>query len=994
MDSAEIWAALAANDDRSDPPARAARAEYLVEAAEATGDVLLLVTSLQQLISAFEFNGESDRMLTPFARVLRFWDTEPGSFDSPRLHTMFWQFKWTTSQLLTLPQVPLGTIRQWLAEMEGRYRRAGYSARPVHQSRHYLASHLGDIETAQASFDAWLTEPRDVMADCEACERNAQGDWHEERGDDERALGLWEPVLGGELTCTEEPHRLLGSSLLPLLRLGRTEEARGNHLRGYRMARGRPNLRAAVGEHLAFCALTGNTARGLEILAEHKAWLDDQGENISKRRSFLEGVSVLLRQLEVQGHAELAVGSTDVHTLRTAVDAEIDATCARYDARNGNTHVSERSTRRREQPPLIDHLPLGSAAHPPRRPGGSPPGSPGGPAAYLAGSAPASGPSEWPGVTPQSGVAGVTAGAAAGLVAGLGTAGVGAAVGTGPTLDEMVTEARRLTALGHPQALAAWERISQSKPGSESGCELLPALVQAQIDRARARALLVDDPGSAVGGLRELADRLAALDAPAELLLRSRSDLAMALFLSGEREQAEELGRQVDAAVEAAYTEGALTSGDYVRLRSRPVLVANRVYQELAEAESPVGPPAEAQTEAPAEPLARQAPPTSAFDPGSGPHALPNLAPNSMPDASSLKALLYAESGLAERLGEPGQAGLYQRMLAQIELALERFEAAEERLAAAVEGFLAGECPWAAAEALGVSGHLALRRSECGLAHDFARDALRYGADLLPAEQIAQLNSLLVEALIRHGGRDGELVGAALRAAGAWEGISEPDTLHHRFTAARAYLARRQYGEAAALFEEFMPQVAVPYEAVGIAQTREQFATCLTQLGEHRHAAEQLLAAARLVQDDPENQRAHARLAWTAALALERADEPGTALPAFRRAAELWAALGALVPRVRCLRSAAWLLAWADPADENAEPEWASAATAMRAILAELEAVPAAERDDQYPVELANTEQQLARLLDNLAQAEAEGTRHNNSAEGDSSGGNPTSSTD
>ena len=937
MDSAEIWAALAANNDRTDPAARAARAEYLVDAAEATGDTLLLVTSLQQLISAFEFNGESDKMLTPFARVLRFWDTEAGSFDSPRRHTMFWQFKWTTSQLLTLPQVPLGTIRQWLDEMESRYRQAGYSSRPVHQSRHYLASHLGHTDQAGTSFDAWLTEPRDVMADCEACERNAQGDWHEEQGDDEKALELWAPVLDGELTCAEEPHRLLAGSLLPLLRLGRADQARGNHLRGYRMARGRPNLRGTVGEHLAFCALSGNTARGLEILAEHKGWLEDQGENISKRRSFLEGVSILLRRLEEQGLAELPVQDVDVRTLRVSVDAEIDATCARYDLRNGNTHVSERSARRRAQQPLIDQLPLGSVGWPSRRSAGVAAGSvddaASGAALAAAGAGAADG---------SSSASDTAAGAGAGTAGAAGTTGA-------LTLDELLAEARALSTAGHPRALAAWERIARTGDPEHPGAAP-PPLVQAQIDRARARTLLTAEPAAALPGLRELADRFAALDAPLELLLKSRSDLAIALFLSGDREQAERLGEELDALVEKAYADGELAAGPYLSLRSRRVQLAHHAYSELVENDADDG---DASDESDVD-----------ADDDSAEVSAAALSPDDPHGADAVRTLLIAEAALADQLGDPGQAGLYQRMLAQFDFAAERLDRAAVRLADAADLFLAGRRPWAAAEALGLLGQLHLRQGLPDVAEQHAQAALEHGADLIPPELLAQLSSLLVEAMIRQDGRDADLVDAALRAAGAWAPISEPDALHNRFTAARAYLALKQYGEAAALFEEFMPRVAVPYEAIGIAQTREQFATCLSELGEHRQAAEQLLAAARLVQNDPENQRAHARLAWTAAQALERAGQPDTALPAFRRAADLWRTLGAPVPRARCLRSAAWLLAWMNTADQDAEPDWPTAITAMREVLTELTELPADQHNDLIAAELENTKQQLAQMLE------------------------------
>jgi tetratricopeptide (TPR) repeat protein len=972
VDSAEIWAALAANNDRTDPAARAARAEYLVDAAEATGDTLLLVTSLQQLISAFEFNGESDKMLTPFARVLRLWDTESGSFDSPRRHTMFWQFKWTTSQLLTLPQVPLGTIRQWLDEMESRYRQAGYSSRPVHQSRHYLASHLGHTDQAGASFDAWLTEPRDVMADCEACERNAQGDWHEEQGDDEQALELWAPVLDGELTCAEEPHRLLAGSLLPLLRLGRADQARGNHLRGYRMARGRPNLRGTVGEHLAFCALSGNTARGLEILAEHKGWLENQGENISKRRSFLEGVSILLRRLEAQGLAELPVQDVDVRTLRISVDAEIDATCARYDVRNGNTHVSDRSARRRAQQPLIDQLPLGSAGWPGRRPGGA------GAGADSTGDAAA-------GAALSDAAAAVAAGAAgrsssgsdtAGGSAGGGAAsaladqaGVGTGTAGGLTLDELLAEARALSTAGHPRALAAWERIARTGDPEHPGAAL-PPLVQAQIDRARARTLLTTEPAAALPGLRELADRFAALDAPLELLLKSRSDLAIALFLSGDREQAEQLGEELDALVEKAYADGELASGPYLSLRSRRVQLAHHAYSELVENDASDADQAAADaTDGDATGAAGS---TAAGASDATDVSAAAASPDDPHGAEAVRTLLIAEAALADQLGDPGQAGLYQRMLAQFDFAAERLDRAAVRLTDAAELFLAGRRPWAAAEALGLLGQLHLRQGLPDVAEQQAQAALEHGADLIPAELLAQLSSLLVEAMIRQDGRDADLVDAALRAAGAWAPISEPDALHNRFTAARAYLALKQYGEAAALFEEFMPHVAVPYEAIGIAQTREQFATCLSELGEHRQAAEQLLAAARLVQNDPENQRAHARLAWTAAQALERAGQPDTALPAFRRAADLWRTLGAPVPRARCLRSAAWLLAWINTADQDGEPDWPTSITAMRDVLTELTEIPADQRNDLIAAEVENTKQQLTQMLEYQARTSDE----------------------
>ena len=107
------------------------------------------------------------------------------------------------------------------------------------------------------------------MSDCHACELGGQGDWHEPIGDDAEALRAWAPVLRGERDVHRGAAPVLAKSLLPLLRLGRVDEARANHLRGYRMVRGNPNLLRAIGQHIEFAALTGNEARGLEMLAEH-----------------------------------------------------------------------------------------------------------------------------------------------------------------------------------------------------------------------------------------------------------------------------------------------------------------------------------------------------------------------------------------------------------------------------------------------------------------------------------------------------------------------------------------------------------------------------------------------------------------------------------------------------------------------------------------------------------------------------------------------------
>jgi hypothetical protein len=191
-------------------------------------------------------------------------------------------------------------------------------------------------------FESWLGTELGRDADCAACARHAEGLEAAALRRDERALELWAPVLGGELVCAHQPHGVLGSAPLVLLRRDRPDEAARAHRRGYRISRRKPGYRAAIGEHLEFCALTGNEHRGLELLAEHADWLTEPAPGLAAQAEFLTGASVLLARLAALGHAQLPVPmppSPGAHmpagevltagVLRGFVDAELDALAAR-----------------------------------------------------------------------------------------------------------------------------------------------------------------------------------------------------------------------------------------------------------------------------------------------------------------------------------------------------------------------------------------------------------------------------------------------------------------------------------------------------------------------------------------------------------------------------------------------------------------------------------------------------------------------------------------
>ncbi|MFJ6659393.1 tetratricopeptide repeat protein [Streptomyces sp. NPDC091377] len=355
--------AMAENSERPEGPARNARAEQLLAEAERLDVPLAVIEALGHQLTVYNYSSEKDKMFVPFARLLRMWDERPGDFDAYEAHSLHWVFKWMSAGMLDQPHVPLASIEKWLGEMEHRYRLAGHSERAVRSAEFSVAAHVGDVPRAERAYAAWLAADRDDMADCHACELHGQGWWQAERGRDERALELWEPVLDGTYTCAHEPHTALASSLLPLLRLGRGDDARANHLRGFRLVRPMESMRGAYADHVEFCALSGNEARALELLAERPAYFTDTGHPRS-RMEFLSVVALLMDRLTALGLAGQEVpgpaGRTwTAEALGAHARAEALALAARFDARNETSYVSERARARMAQRPLVERLPLG-----------------------------------------------------------------------------------------------------------------------------------------------------------------------------------------------------------------------------------------------------------------------------------------------------------------------------------------------------------------------------------------------------------------------------------------------------------------------------------------------------------------------------------------------------------------------------------------------------------------------------------------------------------
>lgn len=548
-----VMAGLRENDARPYGRTRTVTAEELVDAAEQFEDTGVRSMALLELMEAYEYDGERSKSPVVFARVLKLWDQDPDGFGEWARHQVYWRFKWVAAALMDTPDVPLPAIRRWHTELRDRYRKAGYDLQPYYAQRYHLAAQTGvDVQDA---YELWTARPRTELSDCHACETRARARHFVDAGDDARALEVLAPVLDGRSSCEQEPYLSQATALLPLLRRGRLDEARSAHLTGYRYARGKAAMLAAIGQHIEFCALSGNEPRGLELLAENRDLFAVTGEP-SARLEFLTGVEVLVAALAAAGHGGLTVSGPagtawTVDTLLAHLRTEADALAARFDARNGTDTVgAARRARLAAEPLLAEPLALGvrAAAAP-----------------ELATAAPAVVPAPRRTVEAEP-----------------------------EDFAALVLRARELELLGHPDADRLWKRIAERAAAAdfthpEDAGLGSPEQLRAELAEQRAQeALGRDDHEEGAAGLLAAAELFEQAGLPGPALMTRTRTLIVEL---GDVEGAVVDWPALDAALaraEELHAAGGMLDDDYlIVLQSRAYAAHHDLVEALPE------PPAE-----------------------------------------------------------------------------------------------------------------------------------------------------------------------------------------------------------------------------------------------------------------------------------------------------------------------------------------------------------------------------------------------------------------
>jgi hypothetical protein len=343
--------------------------EDAVRLADMHRDVALGYWVRDNLIEATTFSGFPDKSLVTFAWCLSQFDRNPHQFDERGL---LWKYKWILNSIRGFPQIPWTKIAHAMQDFKRRLRRAGYGMRPLYKIQLNASKHRGDWRQFRRYLSRWEQAAAGDLSDCRACDLNAHCEFLVHLREDERALEKAAPILQGNLCCAVIPQATFAEVLLPLVRLGRLDEAALYHQRGYRLVSRNCNFLSEVAQHLTFLCLTDNLAEAVRLSEKHLAWSLETSQR-SNAFDFYLAVRFLTDRLEQASRIDQPVrvprsfrertGRTvrTIGELKTWVQSETDSLAARFDARNGTKHFARRIADLRKLAKFVQPFPLAAA---------------------------------------------------------------------------------------------------------------------------------------------------------------------------------------------------------------------------------------------------------------------------------------------------------------------------------------------------------------------------------------------------------------------------------------------------------------------------------------------------------------------------------------------------------------------------------------------------------------------------------------------------------
>lgn len=243
----------------------------IVTFAKSNGDGDTAASFARHLIEAGSHAGRLDYEMLGFAEMRDLYERDARYADLRDY--LLWYYKWVTERLPEYAEVPADQVESTFADMERFYRNEKEGLRPVLALRARAAAFMGQTAEAERQLAAWEAAEKVASDDRAACETHARVQLLLDLGRPVDAIEAAGPVLGGDESCEEVPATTFSRLLLPLLLLGKAEEAVYLSLVVRRQVRLVPKLVGYLADDVILLSALGlfESARRLTVIMAARA---------------------------------------------------------------------------------------------------------------------------------------------------------------------------------------------------------------------------------------------------------------------------------------------------------------------------------------------------------------------------------------------------------------------------------------------------------------------------------------------------------------------------------------------------------------------------------------------------------------------------------------------------------------------------------------------------------------------------------------------------
>ena len=205
-----------------------------------------------------------------------------GDFES-----CLWKFKWIVSGVAKSSMIEKELIDEVNEAMLFYYERLELSPASYYKALMNQNIDMGDAREAKANYKLWKKLAKDDMGDCEACEASDEIAYLNFAGEHKAALELAEPILSGELTCSEVPHITYAPILFSMIALGRTWEAKTLLPKAAAAIESNPRVINQIAPLIEIAVRLDECDTALNLARKHSAAILEGNDDLNDLRFFI-----------------------------------------------------------------------------------------------------------------------------------------------------------------------------------------------------------------------------------------------------------------------------------------------------------------------------------------------------------------------------------------------------------------------------------------------------------------------------------------------------------------------------------------------------------------------------------------------------------------------------------------------------------------------------------------------------------------------------------